>query len=652
MNQTRLFAHTKQNKGAKKWNRNRPKKTTPAHINPKPSVHPPNLLNFVNAPPEYHLAPAPEATPLLNRPKVARLLHLLWLLPRQCRRGSAAFIPGPVPCPLPKPERVPGSLEPPTPQQMREEAEYENFVVSQHAAIRARAAAFAAQFDQPLVNAAAAGVTTAAGKEIQALAYDDELRRDLEALKHFAEQRDDVAVRMLSEHLSLAVSPACLPGAEEDADTALASTSPSAGFSHSLEAAPPQMLACGADGEGSAEATNKPKWLPSHLRRARLRYSSAAALVREVCRSPLTRFNRLLISEAVDRWWSAWQHRRLAGIVKKKLGQLKRLGRQLKAGGVPADKLLEENAFERYRLLVDLPRSRFVANYMKRHASPWNPPLADGGEPGAADRERTDGGQGGFETPQDAPESPQGGAVWTSVDQARRRALKRAAFSELQSLGILQADGSVDIELLKELYRTRPAVPPRDAKAEARRRSLPGDRMSKHERHQQIKFRQAAVGLTLPASARQVETFEEWERREQSAEIGGKLARATGVFDALLREEFPEYEPLRDMFKLEEFLEAEYRQHTIKRELRKLYAEWLRHGMPEDPKKRSKSDFLVYWMRLSKRKRKALLYEERQLAPAGATNATLMRRIRERTVLEQAASTKHARQQEGAASAA
>lgn len=70
--------------------------------------------------------------------------------------------------------------------------------------------------------------------------------------------------------------------------------------------------------------------LPLHLKRARERYESATYLVREVSRSPLTRYNRLLVAEAIDRWWRAWQLRRFAGLVKKKFKVLKHLGRQFK----------------------------------------------------------------------------------------------------------------------------------------------------------------------------------------------------------------------------------------------------------------------------------------------------------------------------------
>nr|PIM00439.1 putative transmembrane protein [Toxoplasma gondii COUG] len=648
---TRLLAHRKQNKGAKKWTRNRPKKTVPSQINTRPSVFPPNVLNYINAPPEYLPAPGPEAAAVLNRPKIARLLHLLWLLPRQCQRGSAAFIPGPVPCPLPAPKVVFDSLEPPGPEQLRAEKEYAEFVAHQDCEVKNRAAACAAQFDRPLVNAAAAGVDTEAGQAVQALAYDEELQKDLRMLKQVADEQDDEALKVLHEHLCLAISPARLPG------TAVAPHAPSGVSEQGQGFTTEKALGDGAAGreravrsdpldktadQVDAKSKKKPVWLPLHLQRAKSRHESAATLVRDVCRSPLTRFNRLLIAEAIDRWWSAWQSRRFAGLVTKKLGRLKCLGRQFKAGGVPPEKLLEENAFEEYRLFDDLPRTRFVANYMRRHSCPWQPLMLSSRSEASSHNEgaATDGQHGigqhrSVERPLERADwRTSDGRVMSDSDRNRRRALKLMALQELKAIGILESDGSVDLTLLKELYRTQPAIPPRDEKTEGRRRSLPADKMSRHERHQQVKYRQAAVGLTLPATTRDVKALEEWERRENCTDIGGKIARATGVFDALLREDFPQYEPLRDVFKLEEFVEAEYRQHTMKRELRKLYLEWLQRGMPDDPKKRSKNDFLVYWMRLSKRKRKALLYAEQQLAPVGASNAYLMRRIRAKTLVE------------------
>nr|CEL68624.1 TPA: hypothetical protein BN1204_043750 [Neospora caninum Liverpool] len=613
---TRLFAHKKQNKGAKKWHRTRPKKTVPSHINTRPSVFSHSVLNFVNAPPEYLPAPVPEAEVVLNRPKIATLLRLLWLLPRQYQRGSAAFIPGPVPCPLPSPKRVFGSFEAPTHEQLRVEKQYAEFVARQESEIIDRATACAAQFDQPLVNAAAAGVDTAAGKALQAIAYDEELGADLRRLKKLADEKDDEALRVLHEHLSVAISPARLPGpgapplasgplGVSEQKHSVTAQQPFAEGAADREAAVSSDTGEAIANQEKAKTTKKLVWLPFYRQRAKSRHESAASLVRDVCRSPLTRFNRLLIAEAIDRWWSAWQDRRLAGVVTKKLGRLKCLGRQFKASGIPPEKLLEENAFEQYRMFDDLPHTRFVANYMRRHSCPWQPPPHSSSCGVSSDKEGALTNNQpwiGYQGSVGRRPGIADGAASTGDEngQKRRQTLKRAAFEELKALGILESDGSLDLNLLKELYRTHPAAPPRDEKTEGRRRSLPADKMSRHERHQQIKYRHAAVGLSLPAAAREVKTLEVWERREDSEDVGGRIARATGVFDALMREEFPHYEPVRDVFKLaieivdlhyffvgaEGFLEAEYRHHTIKRELRKLYLEWLRLGMPEDAKKR------------------------------------------------------------------
>lgn len=82
--------------------------------------------------------------------------------------------------------------------------------------------------------------------------------------------------------------------------------------------------------EGKKKKKNrKDGRLPLHLRKARERYESATYLVRSVSHSPLTRFNRLLLAEAIDRWWKAWQLRRFAGLLKKKFKTLKHLGRQM-----------------------------------------------------------------------------------------------------------------------------------------------------------------------------------------------------------------------------------------------------------------------------------------------------------------------------------
>lgn len=37
---------------------------------------------------------------------------------------------------------------------------------------------------------------------------------------------------------------------------------------------------------------------------------------------------------------------------------------------------------------------------------------------------------------------------------------------------------------------------------------------------------------------------------------------------------------------VETYLEAEYRVHTLKKELRKLYVDWIKEGMPDEPKQR------------------------------------------------------------------
>lgn len=97
-------------------------------------------------------------------------------------------------------------------------------------------------------------------------------------------------------------------------------------------------------------------------------------------------------------------------------------------------------------------------------------------------------------------------------------------------------------------------------KEDERRRCLPHDRVSRQERHQQIKFRQAALGLTSSRRDAKKPPHERdallWKEREEDEKIGGRIARATAVFDALLREEFPEYKPIMDPYELGKIMQG------------------------------------------------------------------------------------------------
>lgn len=125
----------------------------------------------------------------------------------------------------------------------------------------------------------------------------------------------------------------------------------------------------------------------------------------------------------------------------------------------------------------------------------------------------------------------------------------------LQEIGLLDPEGNLDVDKLRELYGVQPNTykRARERKEEdERRRCLPRDRVSKQERHQQLKFREAALEmLTNPSDSQQRQGADlRWKEREEDEKIGGKIARATAVFDALLREQFPDYKPITDPYQL------------------------------------------------------------------------------------------------------
>ncbi|CDJ57152.1 hypothetical protein, conserved [Eimeria maxima] len=730
--QSRLYAHHPRKKGAKHWNRTRPKKRRPSSINSKPTPYQKDPTDFVNAPPEYIAIPDEEGLKALRAEPLQQLLLLLQQQQQECTKDSPSLLRIPAPCNVRMPRStaaaaaaVAAAIAAASPEEAAaataaatasaapalkdEAAAYAAALRSAaEAAANEGAAAVAAAFPdvapgEGIATAAAAAIDTEAAQKLQQLSKQPQLHQLLQQLQQLAETNNDEPLKKIAAHLAAAVAP-CKPPSpsqlilgppyEDDQGGAAAApattASDTAGSGSSPGAAPSTAEVAEAAAKAAAADLAYGRTL---LRRRRGLLPSFKALKL----SPLNRFNPLLLLKTLDKQWQALQHRRYKGLFKRKLQQTLSLARRLQADGVSPRVLLEDGAFDRFGLLRDIPQTSFVECYLHRHSKPWKPPEAAAAAAAAAAVAAAKAA---------APNDRQQHEEVLNAASAARAALLAAAMQRLQELGLITDDGKPN---LMELRRMQAALQqqqqlPRVLSVAEQQELLKQQRLRPRSRFTRIvnrvttHARAAAASLNFPvlgpkrnrkaaaaaatAAAAAVPSLEESEvftypstvllrgrpwsvsseqqqhQQQQQQQLGGSqkeplrgralrvaqrmqklrlkqqqmreqqqqdlqerrrllqvAAEAGGVFDVLAAADYPNYKPLATAAELELFVEAEYRRHSLLKDLKNALKDALQSGpaafdQPQPSGAGKFTAFIAEWMKLSKRRRRRLLLQE------------------------------------------